>query len=339
VTRDTMDVLELLRKHAEEPDLDFLREAHHVLTQAVMDAEVSVEIGAGLHERTLEGLTHRNGYRARRWDTKVGTLDLRVPKLRTGSYCPTLLEPRRRSERALLAVIQQAYVEGVSTRRVEDLVQALGCEGISKSQVSHICGELDTLVQAFRGRPLTDGPHPYVWLNALTQKVREAGRIVNVSVVVATAVNGEGRREVLGLDVGASEDGAFWLAFLRGLAACGLRGVQLVTSDAHQGLKDAIAAVFTGASWQRCQTHFMTNLLSRVPRSAQPAGRPWCARSTGGPPPRTSGPSTHGSSSNCGRAFPTPRACCWTLPPTCSPSARFRRRTGARYGLTARRSA
>jgi putative transposase len=271
VTRNTMDVLDLLRKRAEEPDLDFLREALHVLTQAVMDAEVSVEIGASLHERTPERLTQRNGYRPRRWDTRVGTLDLRVPKLRTGSYFPTLLEPRRRSERALLAVIQQAYVEGVSTRRVEDLVQALGCDGISRSQVSRICGELDALVRAFRERPLTDGPYPYVWLDALTQKVREDGRVVNVAVVIATAVNREGRREVLGLDVGASEDGAFWLAFLRGLAARGLRGVQLVISDAHQGLKDAVAAVFTGASWQRCRTHFMTNLLSRVPRSAQPA--------------------------------------------------------------------
>jgi len=271
VTRHKMDVLDLLRKHAEEPDLDFLREALHVLTQAVMDAEVSAEIGADLHERTPQRLTQRNGYRPRRWDTRVGTLDLRIPKLRAGSYFPTLLEPRRRSERALLAVIQQAYVEGVSTRRVEDLVQALGCDGISRSQVSRICGELDALVRAFRERPLADGPYPYVWLDALTQKVREDGRVVNVAVVIATAVNGEGQREVLGLDVGAGEDGAFWLAFLRGLAARGLRGVQLVTSDAHQGLKDAVAAVFTGASWQRCRTHFMTNLLSRVPKSAQPA--------------------------------------------------------------------
>jgi len=271
VTTHTMDVLDLLRKHAEEPALDFLREALRILTQAVMDAEVAAEIGADLHERTPQRLTHRNGYRARRWDTRVGTLGLRIPKLREGSYFPSLLEPRRRSERALLSVVQQAYVEGVSTRRVEDLVQALGCDGISRSQVSRICGELDTLVQAFRERPLTDGPYPYVWLDALTQKVREGGRVVNVAVVIATAVNREGQREVLGLDVGASEDGAFWLAFLRGLAARGLRGVQLVTSDAHQGLKDAIAAVFTGASWQRCRTHFMSNLLNRVPRSAQPA--------------------------------------------------------------------
>ena len=167
-------------------------------------------------------------------------------------------------------MIQQAYVEGVSTRRVDDLVKALGCEGISKSQVSRICQELDVVVDGFLGRPLDGGPYPYLWLDALTQKVREDGRIVNVSVVVATAVNGEGKREFIGMDVGTSEDGAFWLAFLRSLSARGLSGVELVVSDAHQGLRGAIAAVFGGASWQRCRTHFMTNLLTRVPRRAQP---------------------------------------------------------------------
>ena len=197
-------------------------------------------------------------------------MELHIPKLREGSYFPSLLEPRRRSERALLAVIQQAYVEGVSTRRVDDLVKALGCEGISKSQVSRICQELDVVVDGFLGRPLDGGPYPYLWLDALTQKVREDGRIVNVSVVVATAVNGEGKREIIGMDVGTSEDGAFWLAFLRSLSARGLSGVELVVSDAHQGLRGAIAAVFGGASWQRCRTHFMTNLLTRVPRRVQP---------------------------------------------------------------------
>ena len=225
---------------------------------------------AGVGERSSERITYRNGYRTRPWDTRVGTLELQVPKVREGSYFPSLLEPRRRSERALLAVVQQAYVEGVSTRRVENLVQALGCEGISKSQVSRICCELDAVVDSFLGRPLDGGPYPYLWLDALTQKVREDGRIVNVSVAVATGVNREGKREVLGIDVGTSEDGAFWLAFLRSLTARGLGGVELVTSDAHQGLKDAIATVFAGASWQRCRTHFMTNLLSRVPRRAQP---------------------------------------------------------------------
>ena len=215
-------------------------------------------------------MTYRNGYRSRQWDTRVGTMELRIPKLREGSYFPSLLEPRRRSEKALLAVVQQAYVEGVSTRRVDDLVKALGCDGISKSQVSRICRELDRVVDSFLDRPLDGGPYCYVWLDALSQKVREEGRIVNVSVVVATAVNAEGKRELVGMDVGTSEDGAFWLSFLRSLVARGLNGVDLVTSDAHQGLREAIATVFGGASWQRCRTHFMTNLLTKVPRSAQP---------------------------------------------------------------------
>ena len=197
-------------------------------------------------------------------------MELHIPKLREGSYFPSLLEPRRRSEKALLSVIQQAYVEGVSTRRVDDLIKALGCDGISSSQVSRICEQLDEVVDSFLGRPLDGGPYPYVWLDGLTQQVREGGRIVNVCVVVATGVNAEGQREILGMDVGASEDGAFWLAFLRSLTARGLSGVELVTSDAHQGLKNAIAAVFAGASWQRCRTHFMANLLTRVPKRAQP---------------------------------------------------------------------
>jgi transposase-like protein len=265
-----MDALDLIRKHADGADVDFLRETLQVVLHAVMDADVSQQIGADLHERSEDRVTYRNGSRPRRWDTRAGTIDLRIPKLREGTYLPAFLEPRRRAEQALLAVIQQAYIEGVSTRRVEDLVQALGCDGISKSEVSRICQALDAQVQAFRERPLSDGPYPYVWLDALTQKVREGGRVVNVAVVVATAVNGQGQREVLGLDCGASEDGAFWLSFLRSLAARGLSGVQLVISDAHQGLKDAIAAVFAGAAWQRCRTHFARNLLTRVPKSAQP---------------------------------------------------------------------
>ena len=270
MTTPTVDVLDIIRKRAADSDTDFLRETLRVVLRAVMDADVSAQIGAELHEHAPDRTAYRNGYRPRRWDTRAGTIDLQIPKLRAGAYLPGFLEPRRRSEQALLAVIHQAYVEGVSTRRVEDLVQALGCDGISKSQVSRICGALDEQVQAFRERPLDEGPYPYVWLDALTQKVREGGRVVNVAVVVATAVNAQGKREVLGLDTGASEDGAFWLSFLRSLSARGLAGVQLVVSDAHQGLKDAIAAVFTNAGWQRCRTHFMTNLLTRVPKSAQP---------------------------------------------------------------------
>ena len=186
-----------------------------------MDAEVSAQIGAQHGERSPERVTYRNGYRNRTWDTRVGTMELHIPKLREGSYFPSLLEPRRRSEKALLAVIQQAYIEGVSTRRVDDLIKALGCDGISSSQVSRICEQLDEVVESFLGRPLDGAPYPYVWLDGLTQKVREGGRIVNVCVVVATGVNAEGQREILGLDVGTSEDGAFWLAFLRSLTARG----------------------------------------------------------------------------------------------------------------------
>ena len=265
-----MDLLGLLRKRGMDGDVDFLREVLRVLVEGIMDAEVSARIGAEYGERSPERVTQRNGYRSRAWDTRVGTMELRIPKLREGSYFPSLLEPRRRSERALLDHSQQSYVEGVSTRRVDDLVKALGCEGISKSQVSRICSEFDGVVDSFLDRPLDGGPYRYLWLDALTQKVREAGRIVNVSVVVATAVNAEGRREIVGMDVGTSEDGSFWLAFLRALSARGLGGVELVVSDAHQGLRGAIAAVFGGASWQRRCTHFMTNLLTRVPRRAQP---------------------------------------------------------------------
>ena len=201
--------------------MDFLREALRVLVDGIMDAEVSAQIGAQHGERSPERVTYRNGYRNRTWDTRVGAMALHIPKLREGSYFPSLLEPRRRSEKALLAVIQQAYVEGVSTRRVDDLIKALGCDGISSSQVSRICEQLDEVVESFLGRPLDGGPYPYVWLDGLTQQVREGGRIVNVCVVVATGVNAEGQREILGMDVGASEDGAFWLAFLRSLTARG----------------------------------------------------------------------------------------------------------------------
>jgi transposase-like protein len=232
--------------------------------------EVAAQIGAEHGQRSPDRVTHRNGYRPRDWDTRVGTVELQVPKLRQGSYFPSLLEPRRRAERALAAVVAQCYVEGVSTRRVDDIARQLGIDGISKSQVSRICSELDELVAAWRNRPLDTGPYPFVWIDALSMKVREAGRSCNTAVLVATACNADGHREILGLDIGAAEDGAVWTGFLRGLVARGLHGVKLVTSDAHQGLKDAIAAVLEGASWQRCRTHFMRNLLATVPRHAQP---------------------------------------------------------------------
>jgi transposase-like protein len=202
----------------------------------------------------------------------MGTLDLAIPKLRQGSYYPQwLLEPRRRSERALVSVVAQCYVSGVSTRKVENIAQSLGIERLSKSQVSEMAKSLDEQVEAFRNRPLDQEAYPYVWLDAMVVRCREAGRIVNVAVVIATAVTREGHREVLGLDVITSEDGAGWTAFLRGLVARGLKGVKLVISDAHQGLKSAVGAVLPGAAWQRCRTHFMRNLLCKVPRKAQPA--------------------------------------------------------------------
>src|SRR5438309_3591087 len=216
------------------------------------------------------GVNSRNGYRRRDFDTRAGRIPLSIPRLRTGSCSPEwLLRRRRRAEQALTQVVAQCYIEGVSTRRVDDIVKALGIEGISKSQVSAMAKTLDAQVEAFRTRPLDAGPYTYVWLDGLTMKVREGGRIVNVVVVVATGVNANGNREVLGVDVITTEDGAGWLAFLRSLVARGLSGVQLVISDCHQGLRDAIASVLPGACWQRCRTHFMRNLLTKVPKSSQ----------------------------------------------------------------------
>lgn len=233
-----------------------------------MEAEVTHHVGAGPYERTSERRGERNGHRERRWDTRAGTVELRVPRVRDGSFFPSLLEPRRRAERALVSVVQEAYVHGVSTRRVDDLVKALGLDGISKSQVSRMCEELDLEVERFRNRPLA-GPIPYVWLDATFLKVRRDNRVVSAAVVIAVGVRSTGEREILGLDVGPSEDGAFWLAFLRSLVARGLSGVQLVTSDSHEGLKNAIAATLQGAAWQRCRTHFMRNALSLVPKGMQ----------------------------------------------------------------------
>jgi putative transposase len=227
--------------------------------QRLMAAEVDVLCGAGFGEVSSERVNSRNGYRARQLDTRVGSMELAIPKLREGSYYPGwLLEPRRRAERALVAVVAECYVRGVSTRRVEGLVQTLGIEHLSKSQVSRMASELDVEVAAFRGRPLDGGPYTYVTLDALTQKVREGGRIVNIAVLIAVGVNAEGHREVLGFDVITTEDGAGWLGFLRGLVARGLAGTSLVISDAHPGLVDAVRSTLTGAVWQRCRTHFIS---------------------------------------------------------------------------------
>lgn len=268
MAKDRMTLLELLRKAGVDKDIDFLREGVKTLAESIMELEVREKIGAGLYERNGERTTYRNGYRERQWDTRVGTIPLEIPRIREGSYFPSLLEPRRRVEQALLAVIQEAYVLGVSTRKVEGLVRSLGMEGISKSEVSRICQGLDEEVEIWRHLPLISR-YPYLWLDATYVKVRQAGRVTGQAVIVAYGVKESGEREVIGIEVGPSEDGAFWTEFLRSLVTRGLAGVLLVISDAHVGLREAIATVLTGAAWQRCRVHFMRNALVKVPRSAQ----------------------------------------------------------------------
>jgi transposase-like protein len=265
-----MDLESWLRKRLEQASPDLLRAMVQDFAEALMGAEADALCGARYGERSSERVNIRNGYRERVWDTRVGTVELAIPKLRQGSYFPDwLLQPRRRAEQAFVSVIADAYLAGVSTRRVEKLVQQLGVERMSKSQVSRLAKSLDAIVEDFRTRPLDGAPYTYLVLDALEVKCREGGRTVNACVVHAVAVNRDGFRESLGLDVVTSEDGAAWLAFLRSLVARGLAGVRLVTSDAHPGLVDAIAATLPGASWQRCRTHFMRNLLTRVPKSTQ----------------------------------------------------------------------
>ena len=266
----TMDVTGWLRKQLELASPDLLRAMVKDMAEALMSAEAEALCGAGYGERSPERVNRRNGYRERDWDTRVGSIELAVSKLGEGSYFPDwLLQPRRRAEQAFVSVIADAYLAGVSTRRVEKLVQQLGVERMSKSQVSRLAQSLDGIVEDFRTRPLDEAPYVYVTLDALVLKCREGGRTVNVCVVHAVGVNRDGFRESLGLDVVTAEDGAAWLAFIRGLVAGGLAGVRLVSSDAHPGLVDAIATTLPGASWQRCRTHFMRNLLTRVPKSAQ----------------------------------------------------------------------
>ncbi len=263
-----MTLLDLLNKEEQGADPSCLRDGVRLLAQELMDAEVTQLAGAGLHERSENRLTYRNGYRERDWDTRVGTVDLHIPKLRQGAYFPSLLEPRRRHERALLSVVQEAYVHGVSTRAVDSLAEALGLKGISKDQVSRICKELDGQVTAFRTRRL-DAEYPYLMLDATFEKVRENGRVISMAVLIATGVKATGEREVVGVDVGPAEDLEFWRAFLRQLVSRGLSGVRLVTSDSHLGLKQAVAEILVGATWQRCRVHFMRNALATVPKLAQ----------------------------------------------------------------------
>jgi transposase-like protein len=242
----------------------------HTFAETLMSADADETCGAPYGLVSPERVNRRNGYRTRRWDTRVGSIDLRIPKLREGTYFPDwLLDARTRAERAFVQCVAEAYVRGVSTRRVEGLVETLGIASLSKSQVSEIAKDLDELVDDFRSRPLDRGPYTYVWADALSLKVREGGRVVNIALLHAVGVNGDGHREILGLELSTAEDGAGWLAFWRGLLARGLSGVQLVISDDHTGLVEAISATLPGASWQRCRTHYMKNLLTKVPKAAQ----------------------------------------------------------------------
>jgi putative transposase len=257
MTEDTIALRALLEKGS---DATFLREMIGFAAQRLMELETDGLCGAGHGERSADRRNQRNGYRERDWETRAGTVELRIPKLRKGSYFPAFLEPRRLAEKALTAVVQEAYIQGISTRSVDDLVKAMGMEGISKSQVSRLCGEIDERVQTFLNRPI-EGEWPYLWLDATYVKARRDHRIVSVAVIVAVGVNSDGRREVLGMTTGHSEAEPFWVEFLRSLARRGLRGVKLVISDAHEGLKAAITKIL-GAAWQRCRVHFMRNALA-----------------------------------------------------------------------------
>jgi putative transposase len=295
-------------------DLDVIREGLALVLQALIDAEATQHIGAQPYERTDTRTAYRNGSRTRLLSTKAGDVELRIPKLREGSFFPALLERRRRIDRALLAVVMQAYVHGTSTRKVDDLVKALGVDtGISKSEVSRICAELDAEVAAFRSRSLGHTSFPYVFLDATYLKARVDGRVVFRAVVIATGVTSDGGREVLGLDVGDSEDGAFWTAFLRSLKARGLAGVQLVISDAHTGLKQAIGAVMAGAAWQRCRVHFYATCSRGCPEARQRWSPPPSARSSPSRPvPRPASRSTRWP--RCwAQSSQLEPGCCWML--------------------------
>jgi transposase-like protein len=264
MTEDRLPLADLLAKAG---DGDFLRSVAEAVVQLLMETDVEGVIGAGRHERTGDRQTYRNGYRDRTLDTRLGSLQLRIPKLRQGSYFPPFLEPRKTSEKALVAVIQEAWIGGVSTRRVDELVQAMGLAGIGRSTVSKLCKDIDERVNAFLDRPLI-GDWPYLWLDATYLKQREGGRIVSVAAIIAVAANTEGKREIVGLHIGPSEAETFWATFLKSLVRRGLKGTKLVISDAHEGLKAAIRRVM-GSTWQRCRVHWMRNAQSYAPKGQQ----------------------------------------------------------------------
>jgi transposase-like protein len=313
-----MSVGELVGKVLADEHADVLRQAVVWLAQELMEAEVAQQAGAGYGQRSGDRVARRNGYRQRAWDTRVGSIELAIPRLRAGSYFPGFLEPRRRSEQALVAVVQEAYVNGVSTRKVDRLVEALGLAGVSKDQVSRLCAGLDEQVTAFRERPL-EVAYPYLWLDAKVEKVRAGGRVEHRALVVAYGVDAAGQREVIGIDVGAAETEAFWREFLRSLVRRGLAGVQLVVSDAHEGLRQAIAQVL-GAPWQRCTCTSCATPLAIAPRT--------CSSWSGRRSARSSGPARSRRPGGCSRR-PLPTwspgcrrspGCCWRPSPTCWPS-------------------
>ena len=303
MTEPTIALKQYLINIGLEEDADFLRQGIQLLSQMLMELEVDQQVGASKHERTPERKNYRNGHRQRTWKTRVGEIDLAIPKLRKGSYFPSLLEPRRPTEKALLAVIQEAYLKGVSTRKVDALLKALGLTGIDKSSVSRICKELDHTVEEFRNRSLQES-YPYVWLDAMYLKVRQNHRVVSLALVIAIGVDDTGERHMLGFDLGASEDEDFWLAFLRSLVKRGLRSVQLVISDAHEGLKKALRQVFTGASWQRCRVHFMRNVLAHIPRQDKRAVADAVRMVFNQPDRHTAGLQLHGLAQNMGDLYP-----------------------------------
>jgi len=303
MTEPTIALKQYLINIGLEEDADFLRQGIQLLSQMLMELEVDQQVGASKHERTPERKNYRNGHRQRTWKTRVGEIDLAIPKLRKGSYYPSLLEPRRPTEKALLAVIQEAYLKGVSTRKVDALLKALGLTGIDKSSVSRICKELDHTVEEFRNRPLQES-YPYVWLDAMYLKVRQNHRVVSLALVIAIGVDDTGERHMLGFDLGASEDEDFWLAFLRSLVKRGLRSVQLVISDAHEGLKKALRQVFTGASWQRCRVHFMRNVLAQIPRQDKRAVADAVRLIFNQPDRHSAGLQLHGLAQNMGDLYP-----------------------------------